>query len=139
MTTEINSNTYACTASIVGNRETFAQIVQKYQNLVSAVTFSITGNLQQSEDIAQETFITAWEKLGELREPEKLPGWLCGIARNLSHKWIRNPEHQLQNSSDLLLEEIAAPEPESDTIRDEQAALLWSTVREIPEPYREPL
>ncbi|MGL6196525.1 MAG: RNA polymerase sigma factor [Thermoguttaceae bacterium] len=81
----VPKNDISAGASTAGNREAFAQIVQKYQNLVSAVTFGITGNLQQSEDLAQETFVIAWEKLSELREPEKLSSWLCGIARNLSH------------------------------------------------------
>jgi RNA polymerase sigma-70 factor (ECF subfamily) len=45
--------------SRLGNREAFAQIVRQFQSKVSAVTFSITGNLQESEDIAQETFLVA--------------------------------------------------------------------------------
>jgi len=37
------------------NREAFGEIVRRYQGMVSPVTFSMTGNLQQSEDLAQET------------------------------------------------------------------------------------
>ena len=48
-------------------REAFGEIVRRYQNLVSAVTYSITGNRQESEDLAQETFIMAWKDM------EKLP------------------------------------------------------------------
>src|SRR5256885_11119521 len=44
--------------------------------------YSAIGRLGQSEDVAQETFITAWKHLRHLREPAKLRSWLCGIARD---------------------------------------------------------
>lgn len=46
-------------ASLNGDREAFAQIVTRYQALIASVAYSGTGNLAQSEDIAQETFVTA--------------------------------------------------------------------------------
>jgi DNA-directed RNA polymerase specialized sigma24 family protein len=42
-------------ASLNGDREAFAQIVTRYQALIASVAYSTTGNLAQSEDIAQET------------------------------------------------------------------------------------
>ena len=121
------------------NRAMFADVVRQYQNLVSATTFSITGNLQQSEDLAQETFITAWQNFETLREPEKLPGWLCSIARNLAHSWVRKAENQRRTELATPLDEIAAPTVENEAEREEQATLLWNTIKYIPETYREPL
>jgi len=70
-------------ASLSGNRDAFGQIVARYQSLVCSLAYSATGSLSQSEDLAQDTFVTAWKRLRDLREPEKLRAWLCGIARNL--------------------------------------------------------
>ena len=84
----------------LNNREAFGDIVRRYQNLVSAVTYSITGNVQESEDLAQETFIAAWQRLHELREVEKLPAWLCGIARNLANNWIRRTQRERHSRCD---------------------------------------
>jgi RNA polymerase sigma factor (sigma-70 family) len=67
-----------------GDREAFGRIVARYQALVCSVAFSACGSLATSEDLAQETFIAAWRRLGDLREPDKLRNWLCGIARNLA-------------------------------------------------------
>ena len=67
-------------ASMRGNANAFEAIVQRYQSLVCAVTYSGTGDLAASEDLAQETFLKAWERLGSLREPAKLRSWLCSIA-----------------------------------------------------------
>ncbi len=49
-----------------------------------------------AEDITQETFIRAWQKRLEVREPEKLRGWLLTIATNLTLNEIRNAERRRQ-------------------------------------------
>ena len=49
-----------------GDTGAFAQIVRQYQSLVSGVLYNATGDFHKSEDIAQETFLIAWQKLGEL-------------------------------------------------------------------------
>jgi DNA-directed RNA polymerase specialized sigma24 family protein len=71
--------------SLAGNHEAFGQIVARYQSLVCSLAYSATGSLSRSEDLAQETFVTAWRQLRDLREPEKLRSWLCRIARNLTY------------------------------------------------------
>src|SRR5579872_6494080 len=69
--------------SLSGSRDAFGQIVIRYQSLICSLAYSATGSLSQSEDLAQETFVSAWKHLAELKEPCKLRAWLCGIARNL--------------------------------------------------------
>ena len=75
--------------SLSGNRDAFGQIIARYQSLISSLAYSATGSLSHSEDLAQETFVTAWKRLRDLREPGKLRSWLCGIARNLINNWLR--------------------------------------------------
>ncbi|HZQ47312.1 MAG TPA: sigma factor, partial [Verrucomicrobiae bacterium] len=69
--------------SLAGDRDAFGRIVARYQNLICSLAYSAMGSLGQSEDLSQETFITAWTNLSHLAEPAKLRSWLCGIARNL--------------------------------------------------------
>lgn len=135
----MNADNDIYAAGIGGDREAFGEIVRRNQNLVSAVTFSMTGNVQQSEDLAQETFIVAWQNLRNLKEPTKLSAWLCGIARNLTNNWIRRTQAERRERMELPLDEIPASPPSDDAERAEQAALLWATLQEIPEQYREPL
>src|SRR5687767_13942157 len=73
-------------ASRRGEREAFGTLVSRYQDVVCAVSFSSTGNWALSQDVAQDTFIAAWNQLGQLRETGRLRSWLCGIARNLARK-----------------------------------------------------
>src|ERR1041385_3584251 len=85
----IPTDTELVARSLVGNSEAFGQIVARYQSLICSLAYSATGSLGQSEDLAQETFITAWKHLGRLRERNKLRAWLCGIARNRINSSLR--------------------------------------------------
>ena len=130
-------------ASLSGNREAFGQIVSRYQSLVCALAYSATGNLSQSEDLAQETFLTAWKQLRQLREPAKLRAWLCGIARNLINGWLYRQGRELSHAAESLETAHDAPAtgplPPDHTINNEEAAILWRSLERIPEVYREPL
>ena len=84
-----SSDSELVTQSLAGNRDAFGWIVARYQSLLCSLAYSATGSLSQSEDLAQETFITAWKQLAELREPEKLRSWLCRISRNLTFDELR--------------------------------------------------
>src|SRR5271170_1780213 len=63
--------------SLAGSRDAFRVIVERYQTLICSLAYNATGNVSQSEDVAQETFLAAWVDLRSLREPPKLRAWLC--------------------------------------------------------------
>lgn len=130
-------------ASLAGNREAFGQIVSRYQSLVCSLAYSATGSLSQSEDLAQETFFTAWQQLAELREPPKLRAWLCGIARNLINNYRRNqgrePSHRAESLDKINETHSPEPQPAERAISREESEMLWRSLERIPETYREPL
>jgi RNA polymerase sigma factor (sigma-70 family) len=129
--------------TLTGNREAFAQIVARYQTLICSLAYSGTGSLSESEDLAQETFIVAWKQLANLREPQKLRSWLCGIARNLIYdalrKQGREPSHAAETLDAIQESPAPGPQPLDLTVSNEEAAILWRSLERIPETYREPL
>lgn len=125
-----------------GDREAFGRIVERYQSLVCSLAYSACGNLSRSEDLAQETFLTAWQRLGELREPAKLRSWLCGIARNLSANASRREQRRggPAESLDAVGEPTALDaDPAAQAVTQEEATLLWRSLGGLPETYREPM
>jgi RNA polymerase sigma factor (sigma-70 family) len=138
-----SSDSELVTQSLAGNRDAFGRIVARYQSLLCSLAYSATGSLSQSEDLAQETFITAWTQLADLREPEKLRSWLCRISRNLTYDALRRQGREPIHKAEPLeeIQESPAPEPlPSDyTISREEEAILWRSIERIPESYREPL
>src|SRR5438270_11831425 len=137
------SDSKLVTESLAGNRDAFGWIVARYQSLLCALAYSATGSLSQSEDLAQETFVTAWQQLAGLREPEKLRSWLCRISRNLTYDALRKQGREPSHKAEPLeeIQESPAPEPlPSDcTISRAEEAILWRSMERIPESYREPL
>jgi RNA polymerase sigma factor (sigma-70 family) len=126
-----------------GDRDAFGRLVARYQSPVCALAYSACGNISQSEDLAQETFITAWRKLGDLKEPEKFKYWLFGIARNLinntARKQTRNPLASASPLDEELTGPAPVPNPAGHAISKEEDEILWRSLENIPESYREPL
>ena len=143
MTRETTTDTELVGRTLDGDTEAFERIVSRYQSLICSLTYSATGNLGQSQDLAQETFITAWKHLRLLREREKLRAWLCGIARRIIGKALRRDGHEPAHKAEPLeiIEESAdaAPLPSEHVITREEEAILWRSLGRIPEIYREPL
>lgn len=143
MTAATLSDAELVAQSLDGDQNAFGKVVERYQSLVCSLAYSATGSLSQSEDLAQETFVTAWKQLRKLREPDKLRSWLCGITRNLTRNWLRhqgrepsacgNPLEAAENSPS------PGPFPQEETISKEEQAILWRSLERIPEIYREPL
>jgi RNA polymerase sigma factor (sigma-70 family) len=131
------------TQCLAGRREAFERIVARYQSLISSLAYSATGSISQSQDLAQETFVIAWKQLSELREPEKLRSWLCGILKNRLYKAFRKQGREPVYAAEPLesVEEMHSAElpPSDQAITREEEIILWRSVEKIPEIYREPL
>jgi RNA polymerase sigma factor (sigma-70 family) len=129
--------------ALAGDRESFNEIVVRYQTLVCSLAYNGLGNLGQSEDVAQEAFVTAWKHLGQLREPAKLRAWLCGIVRNLVHKNRERDGREPSRNAETLesAQDSATTQtmPSEEAINREEQAILWRSLQNIPPLYREPL
>ncbi|HTV40826.1 MAG TPA: sigma-70 family RNA polymerase sigma factor [Candidatus Sulfotelmatobacter sp.] len=137
------TDTSLVSESLAGNREAFGEIVRRYQTLICSLAYSATGSFSQSQDLAQETFVTAWKQLAQLNEPGKLRSWLCGILRNRVYKTIRSKGHEPVHAAAPLeaVSELASREllPSDHAISKEEESILWRSLERIPETYREPL
>ena len=127
-------------ASRSGDREAFGRIVRRYQAMVSGLIYAACGDVQRSEDLAQETFLSAWKSLSGLREPAKLPAWLCQIARHRAHDLFRKSTAEKTAVAGFWsrVRETALP-PDQQMIQKEEQAVVWAALVAIPQPYRETL
>src|SRR5215211_6324050 len=72
-----------------GDKRAFVEIVARHQATVCGIALGILGDFAASEDAGQEAFLTAWRKIHELREPERLRSWLGQIVRNAALSQLR--------------------------------------------------
>jgi zinc protease len=125
-----------------GSTRAFELLVRRHQALVCSVAYSACGNLALSEDVAQETFWTAWRQRASLEQPERLGAWLCGIARNLANNARRKASRPVESAASLdEVSELSADDvgPEAEAVSREEESLVWQALERIPETYREPL
>jgi len=121
-----------------GDKRAFVEIVARHQAMVCGVALGILGDFAASEDAAQEAFLTAWRKFHDLREPERLRGWLFQIARNaaLGHLRRRRGDDALD---DVLNVADESPTPDEAVANEEEAALVRESLAQLAELYRMPL
>jgi RNA polymerase sigma factor (sigma-70 family) len=124
-----------------GNRDAFGTIIARYQSLICAISYNACGNAGRSEELAQDTFVTAWKGLGELNEPAKLKSWLCGIARNLVQNSFRREQHTPTARAEPLPPDLHddTANPREQAMSHEEESLVWRTLEAIPTEYREPM
>jgi len=143
MTAQELTDTELVSRSLAGDRDAFSRIVTRYQILICSLAYSRIGHLGQSEDVAQETFITAWKRLRLLREPAKLRAWLCGIVNYRILKALRREGREPVQLAEPLEAAEDSPAtgalPSEQTISREEEAILWRALERVPELYREPL
>ena len=90
-----------------GDDTAFSVLVRKYQKPVHALVWRKIGDFHIAEDITQETFLKAYQRLSTLKEPQSFASWLYVIAANHCSTWLRKKRlwtQSLENTSSVALE-----------------------------------
>jgi RNA polymerase sigma-70 factor, ECF subfamily len=107
-----------------GDHEAFAALIKRYQHMIHALTFRMTGSMADAEDMAQETFIRAFRQLDGYRSEAAFSSWLYRIAVNLCLN-LRTRRQRREKLHDDWGQHLAtAPEPEGKNTRLVQEALM---------------
>ena len=72
-----------------GDDAAFSALVRKYQKSVHALVWRKIGDFHIAEDITQDTFLKAYQKLSTLKKPQRFASWLYVIAANHCSTWLR--------------------------------------------------
>ena len=65
-----------------GSTEAFARLVERHQQPLRAFLRRTCGDWALADDLAQETFLAAWSRIGRLKAGASVRAWLCGIGYN---------------------------------------------------------
>lgn len=94
--------------SIDGDQEAYGTLVDRYKNALYRHCFAIVRNEDAAEDIAQETFITAFFKLKTYNAEYKLGTWLFKIATNKALNYLKKSAREVA-TDDSLIGRITSP------------------------------
>lgn len=74
---------------LMGEREAYALLVETYKGPVFNLAFRMTGSYQDADDLTQETFIRAYQKLRQFNQEKKFFTWLYTIALSIIKNHLR--------------------------------------------------
>ncbi len=126
-----------------GDTVAYGRLVSATQRMVASVAMAITRDLQTSEDIAQDTFLTAWQRIGQLGSASSFLPWLRQVARNRAIDHVRAGRYRETpvDPMDYLAEVAGDPQhgPAETFAREHEAKQLADALDEIPETSRDVL
>ena len=83
-----------------GDDIAFSALVNKYQRSVHALAWRKIGDFHIAEDITQEAFLKAYQRLSTLKEPQSFASWLYVITANQCKAWLRKKRTWIQSLED---------------------------------------
>jgi RNA polymerase sigma-70 factor (ECF subfamily) len=117
-------------ASRRGDRSAYAVLVKRHYRYVFAVCLGMLGNVNDAEDMAQDTMLKGLVKIERLRRNEQFGEWILRIAKNLCIDFLRRKK-QVRT---FAAEQAALPRKRIDDNYDLQEA-----IRRLPKEWRLPL
>ena len=89
-----------------GNDDAFNTLVQKYQKSVHALAWRKIGDFHYAEEVTQDTFLQAYQKLSTLKNPHQFAGWLYVIANRHCINWLQRSKSVTQSLKDTPIKEL---------------------------------
>jgi RNA polymerase sigma-70 factor (ECF subfamily) len=119
-----------------GDRSAEDELVQRYSRGVFFVINQSVSDTTVADDIYQESFRLVLEKVraGEVREPERLSGFISSLTRNLVIEYFRRSSRQQARQEGDADQRIPSPQPSQldQLLRKEQGLLARRVLEALP-------
>jgi RNA polymerase sigma factor (sigma-70 family) len=119
-----------------GSKKACYELYKLYSKAMLNVAFRIVGNIAEAEDVLQEAFLDAFNKVKDFRQDTTFGLWLKQIVVNRSINMLRKRKLELIEMEGDMLENIADEEAADDEEIQYQAARVKEAMKELPEGYR---
>ncbi len=86
-----------------GDSSAFAELVRRRQAWVRTLMRRCCGDVTLADDLAQQTFLRAWQDIGSLRNPKGFATWLRTLAINIWRQHIRKHDALADSENELEL------------------------------------
>ena len=116
--------------SLQEDQDAFAALVNKYQKPVHALAWRKIGDFHIAQEITQDTFLKAYQNLGDLKNYNSFAGWLYVIAARLCYDWRQRNAMPLESMDNIDTSEVERVSY-SRYVADKQATEADETRREV--------
>lgn len=110
----------------------------RYQNLIYSICFRLTGDQFDAEDLAQDTFLSAYRNLSRF-DGQNEKAWLCRIATNKCIDHLKRAGRRSIPTEELFFSSLpdSRSSPEQETLEAALREQLKTCCSQLPEPYRQ--
>ena len=129
-----------------GDVQAFEKLVKQYDRQVFRIANHITQNREDAEDVVQDAFLKAYEKLDQFQGNSKFYTWLVRIAVNESLMRLRkrrtgkmiSMDENIETDDGSMPRDFAdwGPDPEAQYGQSEMAEILKKTIQGLPQGFR---
>ena len=125
-----NRDTELVRRTLDGDDTAFTQLVKRYQKPVHALVWRKIGDFHTAEEITQDTFLKAYQKLATLKEPQRFASWLYVIATRCCVAWLRKKRLWTQSLEDTNITRLEKA-TYSGYVIEENEQIAAETQREV--------
>jgi RNA polymerase sigma-70 factor (ECF subfamily) len=121
-----------------GKVEAYGELVRRYQTSVFNVCYRLLGDRDEAQDLAQEAFMRAYQRLEMFDETRPFGPWIRRVAANLSVNHLKRRRPPVWSLEDETDEPLSPPQanPERAGERRDQERAIWEAVLALPPHYR---
>jgi RNA polymerase sigma factor (sigma-70 family) len=126
-----------------GNDEAFNVLVRRHQKSIHALAWRKVGDFHIAEEITQDTFLSVYKNLAQLKNPNQFGGWIYVIANRLCLKWLEKNKLSMQSLDDTPAEEIEevsytryASDQRQAEVSEDRHELVKKLLAQLPESER---
>ena len=121
-----NNDAHLVRQTLAGDTAAFGQLVERYSGLVHGSILAIIRRPDEVEDLVQETFCKAYQKLGELRRKTHFAPWVAQIAQRAALHYVRHREvrRRAEDTQESIIPLFQPPRPDEAIETDEREYLM---------------
>ena len=119
-----------------GDLAAFESLVRTHQRMIHSLTFRMTGSMADAEDLAQETFIRAFQQLDSYRGTAKFSSWLYRIAINTCLNWRHRESRRREIHDGWAADAALRPEADPPSGGDDAGQAVQAALMKLPAKQR---
>ncbi len=121
-----------------GDTEAYRDLIQRYQHMIFVFIYKMVNNHSDAEDLTQEVFVKAYEKLSTYRGDSQFSTWLHTLARNRTIDFIRRRKfHDSDEQLVYVASQVRDESPQESLLVKERKREIETAFAQLSDSYRE--
>ena len=125
------------TRTLAGDTRSYEELVRRYERLVGRILYPYARRETSAEDLTQETFLRAYDRLETFNPEYRFKTWLLTIANNLGVDTLRRRREVVEFNQEV--HSGSAGGPEDAALESDRARAVQKAIESLPETYGVPL